>query len=68
MIVKDIAQVIFDNVILYKQVNDDFEDIYKGKLTNVNNELLNMKVCNMWAMRKGIIDIRVEWIADLLVL
>lgn len=38
----------------------DFEDIYKGKLTNINNELLNMKVCNMGAMRKGIIDIRVE--------
>ena len=60
MIVKDLAQVIFDNVILYKQVADGFEDIYKGKLTNVNIELTNMKVCNMGAMKKGIIDIRVE--------
>ena len=60
MIIRDLAQVIFDNVILYKHIGDDFEDIYKGKLINANNDLLNMKVCNMGAMKKGIIDIRVE--------
>jgi hypothetical protein len=60
MIVKDLVSVIFDTVILYKREGDDFVDIYKGKLTNISNELLNLKVGNMGAMKKGIIDIRVE--------
>jgi len=60
MTVKDLVNVIFDDVILYKHVGEDFEDIYKGKLTNANNNLLNMNVGNIGAMKKGIIDIRVE--------
>lgn len=60
MIVKDLVNVIFDEVILYKRVDEDFEDIFKGKLSNANNDFLNMQVCNMGAMRKGIIDIAVK--------
>lgn len=60
MNVKDLTSVLFDDVILYKHVGEDFEDIYKGKLTNVSKELLNMKVGTIGAMKKGVIDIRVE--------
>jgi hypothetical protein len=60
MIIKDLINVIFDDVILYQRVSEDFEDIFKGKFSNIPNELTTMKVGNIGARKKNVLDIRVE--------
>ena len=59
MNVKELISVIFDDVIIYKAKDDDFEDIYKGDKDSIPSNILEMKVNIVGAKRKGVIDIQV---------
>lgn len=59
MIVKELISVVYDEVIIYKEKNDNFEDIYKGDKYNIPSNILEMKVKIVGAKRKGIVDIQV---------
>ncbi len=60
MIVKDIKEVIFDKVIIYKSKEEGFEDIYKGNTDNIPLDIQNMTIASVGAAKKKIIDIRVN--------
>jgi len=43
MKVKDLVSCCYDTIIIYKSVNEDFEDLYKGKKENIPDDLLKLK-------------------------
>jgi len=59
MTVKDVSQVSYDKVAIYKFKDDEFEDIYNGSFNDIPFEILNMEVKLIGAKRKNIIDIRI---------
>lgn len=62
MKIKDLINVIFDDVIIYKSKDEDFgeyEDFYKGDKDSIPSLLLEKKVKSVGAKRKGIVDIEI---------
>jgi len=59
MKIKELMDVTFDKVIIYKSNGDIFEDIYKGNTNNIPLNILGMEVRSIGALKKGVIDIRV---------
>jgi hypothetical protein len=59
MIIKELANVIYDTVTIYKAKGDDYEDIYKGSARSIPAHILEMEVRIVGATRKGQIDIQV---------
>lgn len=59
MKIKDLINVIFDKVIIYKANNGDFEDIYKGNMNDIPLIVLEMKVRSIGAKKEGVLDIQV---------
>lgn len=47
MIVGDLKKYIFDKIIIYTEVNDDFVNIYKGYMINVPDTILMYQVENI---------------------
>ena len=47
MIIGDLKGYIFDKVIIYTEVNDDFVNIYKGYMINVPDTILMYQVENI---------------------
>jgi hypothetical protein len=61
MKIKDLSNVIFEKVTIYKFIGDGcFEDIYKGNMESIPLNILEMKVRIIGAKRKGVIDIQVD--------
>ncbi len=59
--IKDLISLIFDDVIIYKQVNDgEYEDVYKGNRNTIPPYLLEMDVRIIGAAKKGVVDIQVK--------
>lgn len=56
MKIKDLINVIFDDVIIYKSKDEDF---YKGDKDSIPSLLLEKKVKSVGAKRKGIVDIEI---------
>jgi hypothetical protein len=59
MQVKDIINVIYDSIIIYKTNNEGFEDIYKGDTNDIPLDILEMNVKAIGAAKKAVIDIEV---------
>lgn len=63
MTVKDLKKVTFDNVCLYKQVSDEeFEDLYKGKIEDVPVGFLDCEIVCFGAKRKDLLDIHIKYV------
>lgn len=61
MKVKELAAVIFDKVVIYEHVGDvEFHDIFKGEMSEIPRNILELEVGSIGAKRKGILDIRVK--------
>lgn len=61
MKVADVAEYVYDKVYIYRNVEVmEFEDLYKGDIADVPDEIKKMSVCSIMARRKGILDIEVE--------
>lgn len=57
--VKDIKEFILDKIIIYKGKNDEFENIYKGDISNISSDVLEMRIRSIGAAKKGVVDIQV---------
>ena len=61
MTVSDIQKVTVDKVCIYRETADfNFEDIFKGKSSDIPAELLNAQVESLNASRKYTLDIRIR--------
>lgn len=63
MQVRDIKNHIFDKVSIYKQKNDNWdelEDIYNGYMQEIPVELLDLNIHLIGAKRKGVVDISIK--------
>jgi len=59
MKVKDLVSCCYDTIIIYKSVNEDFEDLYKGKKENIPDDLLKLNVRCFGAKKASVIEIEV---------
>ena len=59
MKVKELISLVFDDVIIYKGNNEEFQDIYKGSTKNIPENILEMNVESIGAKKKSVVDIRV---------
>lgn len=59
--VKEIAKLIPDKIILYKQVSDnmDFINLYKGDSSGIPDNIADMEIRTIGSAKKGIVDIQV---------
>lgn len=61
MVIKDLINIIYDNIVIYKgDIEYEFVDIYKGTFNEIPSEMLSLNVRSIGAKRKGIIDIHVN--------
>lgn len=61
MTVEDIQKVTVDKVCIYRETADfNFEDIFKGKASDIPAELLNAQVESVNASCKYMLDIRIR--------
>lgn len=61
MTVLDIQKVTVDKVCIYRETADfSFEDIFKGKASDIPAALLNAQVESVNASRKYMLDIRIK--------
>ncbi len=63
MKIKELITVIVDDVIIYKVKNKEFgmfEDLYKGKVNNIPENMLEMKIRCVGASKKAVVDIQIE--------
>lgn len=63
MKVRDLKNIIYDKVVLYKTVDEFicYKDIYEGEISdNMDLDILEMKVICMGVNTSGMIDIKVE--------
>lgn len=59
MRVKELISVVFDKVVIYKENNEGFEDIYKGNTVDIPLYILDMEVRVVGAKRIDVLDIQV---------
>ena len=63
MLVGDLKNYIFDEVVLYREnpkVDGEYIDIHKGFICTSPISILNLEVRTIGAKRKGVVDIRVK--------
>lgn len=62
MKVKEIANYIMDEIIVYKAVSDngDFENLYKGDSSSIPSNIADMEIGSIGATRKCVVDIKVN--------
>ena len=63
MLVGDLNNYIFDEVVLYREnpkVDGEYIDIHKGFICTSPISILNLEVRTIGAKRKGVVDIRVK--------
>ena len=60
MTVADIQKFTVDKVCIYRETADfDFEDVFKGRASDIPKELLSVRIESVNAARKGLLDIRI---------
>lgn len=60
MTVADIQKFTVDKVCIYSETADfDFEDVFKGRASDIPKELLSVRIESVNAARKGLLDIRI---------
>ena len=61
MKLKEYLPVIFDKVVIYKELEIcDFIDLYKGERSNIPEKILDMEVRSIGAKSKNTLDILVK--------
>ena len=61
MTVLDIKKVTFENVCLYTETsNFDYVELFVGDVADIPAELLDKPVSSVYAVRKHMLDIRIE--------
>lgn len=60
MKLKELATVVFEKVIIYKEVDEEFIDIYKGDISKIPTNILEMVVASVGSSRKNVLDIKVK--------
>lgn len=66
MIVEDLKDYVFDEVILYKEDSENenefikFINIYKGYLASAETSVLKLKIRSIGANENGFVEIEVE--------
>lgn len=61
MKLKEYTSVIFDKVVIYKQIGDgEFNDIYKGNKSNIPEKILDMEVKSIGGKARSTLDIQVR--------
>ena len=59
MKVKELVNCCYDTIIIYKSVNEDFEDLYIGKREKIPVDLLKSNVRWFGAKKSGVLDIEI---------
>ena len=59
MKVKDLVSRCYDTINIYKCVNEDFEDLYKGKKENIPDDLLKLNVRCFGAKKAGVVEVEI---------
>lgn len=60
MKLREYTSVLFDKIVIYKQIGDgEFDDIYKGDKIDIPKKMLDMEVKSIGGKARGILDIRV---------
>lgn len=60
MKLREYTSVLFDKIVIYKQIGDgEFDDIFKGNKIDIPEEMLDMEVKSIGGKAGGILDIRV---------
>ena len=63
MKVRDLISCCYDTIIIYKSVDKEyeyFEDLYKGKGENIDDDLLELEVGCFGAKKYGVTEIEVR--------
>lgn len=60
LLVGELMQYYYDNVVLYVSRDNDFEDIYKGRASGIPKEMQDYEIGNIGSQRKGVLDISVK--------
>jgi hypothetical protein len=59
--IKELTAVIFDRVVVYKQVGDgEFQDIFKGEKSEIPDNILEMEIRSIGAKSRRVLDIQVK--------
>jgi len=58
--VKDLVNYLADTVVVYKENNNEFSDIFKGNSKDFLKNILEMEVKNIGGKRKGVLDLQVK--------
>lgn len=59
MKVKELVSCCYDTIIIYKSVNEDFEDLYSGKREKIPVDLLKSNVRCFGAKKSGVLEIEI---------
>ena len=59
MKVKELVSCCYDTIIIYKSVNEDFEDLYNGKKENIPYDLLELDVRCFGAKKAGVVEVEI---------
>ena len=59
MKVKELISCCYDTIIIYKSVNEDFEDLYIGKREKIPADLLKSNVRCFGAKKSGVLEIEI---------
>lgn len=60
MKLKELATVVFEKVIIYKEVGEEFIDIYNGDISKIPTNILEMDVASVGSSRKNVLDIKIK--------
>lgn len=59
MKINELIPTIYDKIILYRNIDDDYIDIFKGIPSEIPNNMLDLEIKIIGAKRKNILDIEV---------
>ena len=60
MTVKELVKCCYDTIIIYRLLNEDFEDLYKGKKEDLPKYLLESDVKCFGAKKSGVLEIEIK--------
>lgn len=61
MKLKELAPVIFNDIIVYTTIDEEFVDLYKGDLRNVPSDILDTEVVSIgFSSKRNVLDIKIK--------
>lgn len=60
MTVKELVKCCYDTIIIYRSLNEDFEDLYNGKKYKIPADLLELNVKCFGAKKSGVLEIEIK--------